>query len=120
MAGLNAVNFKTDTRLSRVNLTWGKAMTTPTAYEIFYSTSKNGKYTKLGETKNTFYNTKKLTVGKTYYFRIRAYKYSGPSSNPKKYKCLGTFQTKSVYPLYTTSGYGDTTYRAKPPIAESI
>ena len=28
-------------------------MTTPTAYEIFYSTSKNGKYTKLGETKNT-------------------------------------------------------------------
>ena len=96
VAGLNAVNFKTDTRLSRVNLTWGKAMTTPTAYEIFYSTSKNGKYTKLGETKNTFYNTKKLTVGKTYYFRIRAYKYSGPSSNPKKYKCLGTFQTKSV------------------------
>lgn len=84
VAGLNAVNFKTDTRLSRVNLTWGKAMTTPTAYEIFYSTSKNGKYTKLGETKNTFYNTKKLTVGKTYYFRIRAYKYSGPSSNPEK------------------------------------
>lgn len=60
VAGLNAVNFKTDTRLSRVNLTWGKAMTTPTAYEIFYSTSKNGKYTKLGETKNTFYNTKSL------------------------------------------------------------
>ena len=66
VAGLNAVNFKTDTRLSRVNLTWSKAMTTPTAYEIFYSTSKNGKYTKLGETKNTFYNTKKLTVGNTY------------------------------------------------------
>ena len=105
VAGLNAVNFKTDTRLSRVNLTWGKAMTTPTAYEIFYSTSKNGKYTKLGETKNTFYNTKKLTVGKTYYFRIRAYKYSGPSSNPKKYKCLGTFQTKSV--KISKNAYGD-------------
>ena len=85
MAGLNAVNFKTDTRLSRVNLTWGKAMTTPTAYEIFYSTSKNGKYTKLGETKNTFYNNKKLTENKTKNNQNRAYKYSGPSSNPKKY-----------------------------------
>lgn len=58
MAGLSAPSISIGSKLSRANLTWKKTPVTPTAYEIFYSTSKNGKYTKLGETKNAFYNTK--------------------------------------------------------------
>lgn len=96
MAGLSAPSISIGSKLSRANLTWKRTPVTPTAYEIFYSTSKNGKYKKLGETKNAFYNTKKLTAGKTYYFRVRAYRYVGSSSNPKKYKILGTYQTKGV------------------------
>lgn len=45
-----------------------------TGYEIYVSTSQYGKYKKLCSTKQTSYTAKKLTSGKTYYFKVRAYK----------------------------------------------
>ena len=51
-------------------------VTGATGYEIYYSTSKNGVYKRLATTKLTEYTNSKLTSGKTYYFKIRAYKYA--------------------------------------------
>lgn len=43
-----------------------------TGYEVWYSTSKNGTYKKLGSTAKTSC-TKSCTGGKVYYFKVRAY-----------------------------------------------
>ena len=53
------------------------AVTGATGYEVFYSTGKTGPYKKLASTKTTSYTRSGLTRGRTYYFKIRAYKYSG-------------------------------------------
>ena len=41
-------------------------------YEIHRAASKTGTYSKLGSTANTFYTNTTATVGKTYYYKIRA------------------------------------------------
>lgn len=43
-------------------------------YQVYRATSKNGKYTKVATTTNTSFVNTKLTVGKGYYYRVRAYK----------------------------------------------
>ncbi len=47
-----------------------------TGYQVYYSTSKNGTYKALGSYKanQTTVTKSKLTSGKTYYFKVRAYK----------------------------------------------
>ncbi len=45
-----------------------------TGYQIYYSTTKNGKYKKLASTKDMEYYTTRFKKGKTYYVKIRAYK----------------------------------------------
>ena len=42
-------------------------------YVVYYATSQNGKYKKLGATTKTAYTNKKLVSGTTYYFKIRAF-----------------------------------------------
>ena len=43
-------------------------------YQIYYSTSKDGKYKKLKSTPKLSYKKTGLKSGKTYYFKVRAYK----------------------------------------------
>ena len=47
-----------------------------TGYQVYYSTSKNGTYKKLATTKANIvqYSKSGLSKGKTYYFKVRAYK----------------------------------------------
>jgi len=42
-------------------------------YYVYYATSKTGKYTKLATVTGTSYTHKKLTYGKTYYYKVVAY-----------------------------------------------
>ena len=49
-------------------------------YCIYYSTSKNGEYAKLTNSKKTSYTTGALKTGKTYYFKVRAV---APDANGK-------------------------------------
>ena len=42
-------------------------------YQIYYSAHKHGPYKKLATTSNTTYTYTRLTSGKTYYFKVRAY-----------------------------------------------
>ena len=97
--GLCAPNFSMTTQLSRVSLTWKKNKYA-NGYDVYYATSKNGKYTKLCNTTKDFYNTSKLSNNKTYYFRVQPYKYVGKS----KTKVLGTYHTKSI--KVTNKAYG--------------
>ncbi len=60
-------------------LTW-KKLSGASGYEIYRSTKKSGKYEKIKTVtggKTTSYTDKKVTMGKTYYYKVRAYKKSG-------------------------------------------
>ncbi len=99
VAGLGSVDFSMTSQLSKVSFSWKKNKCA-TGYDIYYSTSKNGTYKRIGTTKNDFYNSDKLKNGKTYYFRIRPYKLSGAN----KTKVVGSFLTKSK--KVTNKAYG--------------
>lgn len=82
----------TSSKKGIANLSWSN-VAGETGYQVYYSTSKNGTYTKAGVyNANTVKGSKsKLTSGKTYYFKVRAYKKVGNTT------IYGTFSSvKSV------------------------
>lgn len=66
---------------SKATLSWNN-VSGESGYQVYYSTSKNGKYKKMSNVSanKTNYTTEKLTAGKTYYFKIRTYKKVGDST----------------------------------------
>ena len=61
----------------QAKISW-KNVTGAMGYQIYMSTSKNGNYQRVATVKNaTSYTHKKLTKGKTYYYKVRAYKTIG-------------------------------------------
>ncbi|MGN0468229.1 MAG: leucine-rich repeat protein [Acutalibacteraceae bacterium] len=70
-------------------ISWSK-VTGATGYTVYYSTSKNGTYKKLATTTGTSYTNKKLSSGKTYYFKVAAYK---------------TVDGKNIYGAYSSVKY---------------
>lgn len=99
MGGLCGPDYSITSRLGRVNLTW-RANPYATHYEVFMSTSSdNSTFVKQFTTPRLYYNTTKLTVGKTYYFRIRPIYKSGSTT------IEGTSNKKSQ--KITDRAYGD-------------
>ena len=99
IAGLCGPDYSITSRCSRVNLTW-RANPYATHYEIYYSTSSNNSsFTKLYTTPRLYFNTTKLTVGKTYYFRVKPIYKSGSTYID------GTSNKKSA--KVTDRAYGD-------------
>lgn len=93
-AGLGAPTVNLVSRLRKVTLTWGKNKYAD-GYEIYYSRSKNSGYSLFGKTKNTFFTTThRLEAGRTYYFRVRAYR--NLSVNGKRTDVPGTYYTYSI------------------------
>lgn len=74
---------------ARQKITWGKSGDA-VSYIIYRSTSKNGKYKKIGSTTNSFFISKKLIVGKKYYYKVVAVN--------------GTIQSKSSKPVFKKAG----------------
>lgn len=78
-----------------VKVKW-KGISGESGYQVYRATSKTGKYTKVASVKMTGYSYPyakiKATKGKTYYYKVRAYKNVGSKpvyssfSNPKAYK----------------------------------
>lgn len=67
------VTLKASSTTGKANLSWTN-ITGETGYQVYYATSKNGKYTKLANTNaNVVKYSRSLTRGKTYYFKVRAY-----------------------------------------------
>ena len=54
-------------------LSW-KKVTGATGFEVRRATGKKGKYKKVTNTRRTSYTDKKLVRGKTYYYKVRAYR----------------------------------------------
>ena len=62
------------TTTKSINLSWTKISARTTGYQVYMSTSKSGTYSLIGTTSNTSFTKKSLTKGKTYYFKVRAYR----------------------------------------------
>ena len=62
------------TKSKSIEVSWTKISKKTTGYEIYMSTSKNGTYKSIGTTTNTSFTKGNLTKGKTYYFKVRAYR----------------------------------------------
>lgn len=78
---------------SYVNFKWDKCVGV-TGYEVYRSTSKTGTYTKVGTVSATSFKNTGLKSGKTYYYKVRAYKTVGST------KLYGAYS--SVYALATS------------------
>jgi len=101
IAGMCAPDYSITSRCQRVNITWNKNPYA-THYEVYYSTSPdNSKFVKLFTTPRLYYNTTKLTNGKTYYFRILPVYINGST------RITGTSLKKSA--RVTASAYGYST-----------
>ena len=57
-----------------IKASWTKISKRTTGYEVHMSTSKSGTYNSIGTTTNTSFTKGNLTKGKTYYFKVRAYR----------------------------------------------
>ncbi|MBQ2284801.1 MAG: leucine-rich repeat protein, partial [Clostridia bacterium] len=76
-------------------LKWSKE--TGTGYVVYMATSKNGKYTKIATVKgsaNTSLVKKNLVTGKTYYFKVRAYKTVGDTNLYGAYSAVKAVKVK--------------------------
>jgi len=58
---------------TKAEITWGK-VASATGYEVRRATSKNGTYKAVKTTTSINFTNKDLTPGKTYYYKVRAYK----------------------------------------------
>ena len=70
-----AITLKSTAKKTAV-VSWNK-VSGASAYQIYYSTAKDGKYTKLTNTTALRFKKTGLKSGKTYYFKVRAYKKVG-------------------------------------------
>lgn len=91
ICGMSGPDYSISSQVSRANLTWYKNKYAH-GYDIYYATSRDGKYTLLDSTTNDYYNTPRLTNNKTYYFRVQPYKLNGGN----KTKVVGSYATKEV------------------------
>ena len=62
-----------------IKISWSK-VSGATKYYVYRATSKNGSYSKLGSTTKNYFSDKKTDLGKTYYYKIKAYTDSKASS----------------------------------------
>ena len=74
-------------------VSWSK-VSGATGYTVYYSTSKNGTYKKLATTTSTSYTNKKLSSGKTYYFKVVANKKVGSVTINSAYSAVKSVKVK--------------------------
>ena len=58
----------------KIKLTWTNISSRTTGYNIYMATSKNGNYKNIGSTSKKSFTKGSLKKGKTYYFKVRAYR----------------------------------------------
>ncbi|MGG1398868.1 S8 family serine peptidase [Bacillus salipaludis] len=58
---------------NKLHVSWAK-VSGVTGYEVYRSTSKSGTYSKVATVSTTSYNNSSLTTGKTYYYKVKAYR----------------------------------------------
>lgn len=68
-----SVDFQAKAGKGKAVLRWEKVKGA-SGYSVYYKTSKNGAWKKLGSTKSRSFTCKNLKSGKKYYFTVRAYR----------------------------------------------
>lgn len=74
-------SVKTVSKNKKVKITWNK-VDDAGGYAVYRATSKDGSYTKLGTSSTTTYKNDSITIGKRYFYKVRAYR---NVSGKKKY-----------------------------------
>lgn len=90
---------------NRIELSWNK-VSGVSGYRIYRSTSQNGDYTSVGVVKGsgtTSYINSGLSSGKTYYYKVRAYKTVGKTNYYSNYSSSLTTSTKCSTPSIIVS-----------------
>ncbi len=82
----------TKASLTSIKVIWN-AVNGATKYEIYGSESSNGTYVKLSETSSVNFTQSKLQAGKTYYYKVRAYRLIGTT------KIYGNFSSETYIKL---------------------
>ena len=90
-----APTLKATAAKKSAKLSWNK-QTGATGYNVYMSTSKNGKYQKIATVKNgkVSYTKTGLTKGKTYYFKVTAYTTSGGKTVNSVYSSVKSVKAK--------------------------
>ncbi len=87
ITGLNSSKSK------RVVIKW-KKIKGATTYQVYRSTSKKGKYTKIASTSKNVYTDKKAKGGKKYYYKIRVGKKNGNKTYYSSYSKVKSVKAK--------------------------
>ena len=88
-----------------VKLSWSKA-SYASGYRVYRATSKDGTYKRIAElsgSSKTTYTDKNLSSGKTYYYKVRAYRKVGSSRDYGSYSTKLKASTKCNTPVITLS-----------------
>lgn len=83
-----------------------KKVTGATKYEIYRSTSKTGKYVKVGTITGTTFYDKKLSYNKTYYYKVRACNKNNLCGSYSSYKSKKVSAGKPSITLSSSGGTG--------------
>lgn len=84
-----------------VKLSWDKA-SYASGYRVYRATSKSGTYKRVAEltgSTNTKFTDKKLTSGKTYYYKVRAYRNVGKNRDYGSYSTVLKTSTRCNTPV---------------------
>ena len=71
-----APKIKVTTTYNSARISW-KKVSGAAGYQVYRASSQNGRYKKVRTTAKTSWTNEKLTTGKVYYYKVRAYKKSG-------------------------------------------
>lgn len=88
------------TAYNALTLKWRKSANAQ-GYFIYRATSKNGTYTRVKTIKNvnaTSWKNTGLTCGKTYYYKVRAYRQAGTKKKYSNYTAIKSCKTKPATP----------------------
>ena len=93
---------------SKQTITWDK-VSGAKGYYVYYSTSKDGSYTKIATTSKTSYTKTGLKANKVYYYKVKAYYDTAKSTYDSSYSSVASGRTK----LSTPSGVKATAGKKK-------
>ena len=99
-ATVGSLKQKTSYSTTSITMSW-KKVSNATGYEVYRATSKKGKYTKVKTTTSITYKQGKLTRGKTYYYKVRAYKSINGSKIYGNFSSVKAMGTKPKTPSIT-------------------
>lgn len=94
-----------------IKISWGK-VSGASGYKIYRATSKSGTYKYIKTTTSTSYTNSYLATGKTYYYKVRAYRNVGSSKVYSNYSSIKSAKPVPSKPAsYSVARYSSTSIK---------